>query len=119
MKLRVGVVVMMSRMTSLMARLLSDQVEVSADVMISVVNLQELLFSVGVMVPLKLLEILDFVALLKLSSLQDLQHIWRYPMIEQYRLSTSIRQNAERSPRHGCLEEIFGAGKLGLDLDSH
>lgn len=39
MKLRVGVVTM-SRKTSLMARPLSDQVEVSVDV--SVVNLQEL-----------------------------------------------------------------------------
>lgn len=69
---------------------------------IPVVVMSDLLLSVGVMVPLKLLETLDFVALLKLSSLQDLQHIWRYPMMEQYRLSASIRQNAERSPRHGC-----------------
>lgn len=35
-------------------------------------------------------------------SLQDLQHICRYPEMAQYRLKTSIRQKAERSPRQRC-----------------
>lgn len=119
-----GGVVMTSWKMSLTTWLLSDQVEVSADVIISVAKLQKLLFSVGELVLLKLLRLLELLELLELvlvelPSLQDLQHIWRYPAMEQYRLNTSLRQNIERSPRHRCLEEIFGAGKLGLDLDSH
>lgn len=85
--------------------------ELDAEVATSVVKLQELL-ALGEIVLLKLSE------LLKLPSLQDLQHICRYPAMEQYRLNTSIRQNTDRSPRQRCLEEIF-AGKSGLDLDSH
>lgn len=118
-----------------------------------------LLPSVARLLLLELLKLL-LMELLKFPLLQDLQHICQYPAMEQYRLNTSIRQNAERSPRQRCpgggtgdqtnrmmkkkkkmmmkkkmkkkkpveaswwrlrvlLEEIFGAGKSGLDLDSH
>lgn len=49
-----------------------------------------------------LLEFLGFSQSLMCPLLQDLQHIWRYPGLEQYRLSASIRQNTDRSARHRC-----------------
>lgn len=118
-KLKDGVL-MMSVMMSAMTKLLLDQEEVDAEVVVSVVKLHTLLLEVGGFVLLKLrLELLELSELLKFLSLQDLQHICRYPAMEQYRLNTSIRQNTERSPRQRSLEEILGAGKPVLDLDSH
>lgn len=57
----------------------------------------------GIVLPLMtLLELLELSELLIFSLLQDLQHIWRYPALEQYRARASIRQNTERSARHCC-----------------
>lgn len=67
MKLRDGALMM-----SLVMEPPSDQVEVDAEVIVSVLKLHELLLEVGVFVLLKLLELSE---LLKFPSLQDLQHI--------------------------------------------
>lgn len=55
-----------------------------------------------VLLKVTLLELLELSELLIFSLLQDLQHIWRYPAFEQYRVRASIRQNTERSARHCC-----------------
>uniref|UniRef100_A0A3Q3IMZ0 Uncharacterized protein n=1 Tax=Monopterus albus TaxID=43700 RepID=A0A3Q3IMZ0_MONAL len=39
---------------------------------------------------------------------KDLQHICRYPAMEQYRRNTSIRQNVERSARQRCPGDTAG-----------
>lgn len=85
--------------------------------LVVLVELLELVVLVELAELVELLKLL--VVLLNFLSLQDLQHICRYPLMAQYRLNTSIRQNTERSPRQRCLEELCAAGKLGLDLDSH
>lgn len=71
--------------------LMMSLVEAGSEVIVSVFGVHELLLMAGGLVLLVL-------RLLKFPSLQDLQHICRYPAMEQYRLNTSIRQNTERSP---------------------
>lgn len=74
-----------------------------------------------VLLKVTLLELLELSELLIFSLLQDLQHIWRYPAFEQYRVRASIRQNTERSARHCCPGDRgivqclkFGCGGTGI-----
>lgn len=108
MKLRDGVLTTSAASDWLDPEVLDSAVESKALVLVGILPVE-----------LAALELPGFSPLLTFALLQDLQHIWRYPGLEQYRLSASIRQNTERSARQRCLEEMFEVGKSVLDLDNH
>lgn len=64
--------------------------------------LTDLVLGGFVVLKVMFLKLLEFSELLIFSLLQDLQHIWRNPAFEQYRVRASIWQNTERSARHCC-----------------